>query len=71
MGLELYIAHRDKFEADEPDGGFQLAFPCCVCKHRHGADMDEPCRSCDHNANAVESSQADILCGLLAEAREK
>ena len=54
MGLELHIAHRDKFELEEPAGGFQLAFPCCVCTHRHGSDKDEPCRTCDHNANAVE-----------------
>lgn len=55
MGLELHFANRDKFELEEPGvGGYQLAFPCCVCAHREGSDKDEPCRTCDHNANAVE-----------------
>lgn len=58
MGLELYIADRDKFElADGPITG-GLSFPCCVCAHRYGSDKDEPCRTCDHNANAV----AEEIC---------
>lgn len=53
MGLEAHIAHRDHFELDEPSGGYALAFPCCCCQHRHRTDAEEPCRTCDHNANAV------------------
>ncbi len=49
MPLNQYCVNRDHFEADEGPG---LAFPCCVCKHRHCRDRDEPCRTCDHNANA-------------------
>lgn len=56
MGLHRYVVRRDKFEFNDPGGGFRLAFPCCVCIHRDGTDQEEPCRTCDHNANAVASS---------------
>ncbi|TJY57398.1 hypothetical protein E4T66_18500 [Sinimarinibacterium sp. CAU 1509] len=52
MSLEQYRVARDHFEVDEASAA-QLAFPCNVCRHRHGSDRAEPCRSCDHNANAV------------------
>jgi hypothetical protein len=44
------IVPRDNFEPEHPSGGF--AVPCCWCKHRHGSDSSEPCRTCDHNACA-------------------
>ncbi len=47
MGMELYKVSRDKFELDE--GDHQLAFPCCVCRHRYGTDKEEPCIRCDWN----------------------
>jgi len=55
MSLEEYIIQRptvnnDKFIADEKDSG--LSFPCCVCRHRHGEDTDDPCCRCGHNVNA-------------------
>lgn len=46
------IVPRDRFEPEIPRGGFDI--PCCWCKHRHGSDDAGPCRTCDHNANAVE-----------------
>lgn len=46
------IVPRDKFEPEYQGRGFEI--PCCWCKHRHGSDDQEPCRTCDHNANAVE-----------------
>lgn len=42
---------RDYFKID-PAFETRLAFPCCVCLHRHGSDRDEPCNKCEHNLNA-------------------
>lgn len=53
MGLEAFVVQRDKFKLDE-SAEVHLAFPCCVCAHRHGTDRDEPCRTCDHNLGAVQ-----------------
>ncbi len=50
-GLRDYDVNRDKFEADLYG---TLVFPCCCCKYKHGSDDAEPCRTCDHNANAVK-----------------
>lgn len=47
MGLIDYVVQSDKFQAEEATNGFD--FPCGVCIHRHGTDMDEPCGTCDHN----------------------
>ena len=43
---------RDRFEVDKLFET-RLAYPCCVCLHRHGTDRDEPCIYCEHNSNAV------------------
>lgn len=43
------INRRNKFD---PAFETRLAFPCCVCLHRHGSDRDEPCNKCEHNLNA-------------------
>ena len=53
MSLRDYVAiPRDKFELQElVTDGFD--FPCGLCKHRHGTDRDEPCRTCDHNINSI------------------
>lgn len=51
MGLIDYVVQRDKFQAEEVTNGFD--FPCGVCIHRHCTDMDEPCRTCDHNMRSV------------------
>jgi hypothetical protein len=53
MGLESYAVNGDHFEAEDLGGPAGLAFPCCVCVHRHGTDKEEPCRSCGHNACAA------------------
>lgn len=45
---------RDKFAPEES----HFAVPCCWCKHRHGSDADEPCRTCDHNFNAIPAEEA-------------
>jgi hypothetical protein len=42
---------RDRFTVD-PEFETRLAFPCCVCIHRHGTDRDEPCIKCQHNLSA-------------------
>jgi hypothetical protein len=54
-GLRDYDVNRDKFEADLYG---TLVFPCCCCKYKHGSDDAEPCRTCDHNANAVRDEDA-------------
>lgn len=56
MGLLNYTVKRDKFEAEEITNGFD--FPCGICVHRHGRDIDEPCRTCDHNLRAVQDDEA-------------
>lgn len=61
MGLATYSVTRDNFEADGGDQGF--SFPCCVCVHRHGSDQAEPCRTCDHNANAVPHAASQVSSG--------
>ena len=40
---------KDRFELDEEV--HSLAFPCCVCLYRTGADTEEPCSFCGNNAN--------------------
>lgn len=50
MGIEEYKVVRDHFEA-RLDLGY--GFPCCACKHIDQKAHEEPCRSCDHNVNAV------------------
>lgn len=49
MGLKDYEVKRDKFENDDT---MHFSFPCACCFHRHRRDSEEPCRTCDHNANA-------------------
>lgn len=48
---------RDRFEVDVR---FEttLAFPCCVCKHRHVTDREEPCILCEHNLAATTETQS-------------
>ena len=56
MSLRDYVKTRDKFELGDGQhfGGFD--FPCCDCKHvKQSADL-EPCRTCDHNVNAVKDT---------------
>lgn len=60
MSLRKYDVLRDNFEWDEADA---FSFPCCVCEHKRTRDTEEPCRTCDHNANAVKDNTAgrDLL----------
>ena len=44
------IVAGDHFEPEEHNIAFGI--PCCWCKHRFGSDTQDPCRTCDHNANA-------------------
>lgn len=58
MALKDYGVARDKFEI--PEHGLvgideQLCFPCCCCVHHYKTDSEEPCRTCDHNSNAVRT----------------
>ena len=52
MSLKDYEVKRDKFALDECIV-FTLSFPCCSCRNRAKMDYEDPCRTCDHNANAV------------------
>jgi hypothetical protein len=53
MSLQDWTCASDKFEPED-EGLTRLAFPCCACKHNRKTDADEPCRTCDHNVNAVK-----------------
>jgi hypothetical protein len=53
MSLRDYDVNRDKFEADEWG---TMVFPCFACKHGKKRGWDEPCRTCDHNVNAVKDT---------------
>lgn len=51
MSLDKYKVARDKFALDDTASVF--CFPCCACLHRKRSEHDNPCRTCDHNRNAV------------------
>ena len=66
VGLRDYAKARDKFELDAKDGGeprfaYELAWPCCCCKHSECTDQEEPCRTCDHNVNVVSPTERITL----------
>jgi hypothetical protein len=65
MSLEDYVVTRDKFQLhDKGTVGLELSFPCCHCQHRNMRDTDEPCRTCDHNVNAVkDTANAEVSEG--------
>lgn len=54
MGLSDYLVQRDKFVANQYGA---LSFPCSCCAHAGGDAQDEPCRTCDHNVNAVRDDE--------------
>ena len=55
MSLQDYKVNRDKFLIDLTGSvGLGLSFPCVCCTHRKMKDSQEPCRTCDHNCNAVK-----------------
>jgi hypothetical protein len=57
MSLRDYCKTRDRFELDPHFNGF-----CGLCK-RFGNDRSiEPCRSCDHNANATPAPEPVREC---------
>jgi hypothetical protein len=58
MSLRDYDVKRDKFVARE-DGEF--AFPCCVCVSKRKGQHEEPCRTCDHNVNAVKDTANAVV----------
>ena len=57
MSLKDYAVNRDKFQLRK-DGSHALSldFPCCHCSYCFKAETDEPCRTCDHNSNAVKDA---------------
>jgi len=55
MSLRDYLVNRDKFE---PEEWGTMAFPCCACKSVKKLETEEPCRTCDHNINAVHGTPA-------------
>jgi len=66
MSLRDYEVARDKFTLDARNGGpprfaHEVAFPCCVCVHAEHTDRDEPCRTCDHNVNAVKDTANSVV----------
>lgn len=55
MSLKDYAVKRDKFQLHgNVTIGLSVQFPCCHCQHRNKRLTDEPCRTCDHNVNAVK-----------------
>lgn len=57
MSLRDYLVERDKFQHGHDYSIY--GFPCCVCEHRQYDAQKEPCRTCDHNANAVKDDTAN------------
>lgn len=55
-GLNDYIVVSDKFEPSVKGNGF--AFPCNVCVHNTKDQESDPCRTCGHNANAIDSGKS-------------
>jgi len=58
MALRDYGVDRDKFEVTfDGTTKFKLdfVFPCSCCVHNETDECSEPCRTCDHNANAQDS----------------
>jgi len=53
MGLQDYAVTRDRFEYGDYFYKVEFDFPCCVCKWNQCDCADEPCRTCDHNVQAV------------------
>jgi hypothetical protein len=66
MSLRDYVVTRDKFQLhDKGTVGLELSFPCCHCQHRNMRDTDEPCRTCDHNVNAVKDTANGVVGGMV------
>lgn len=62
---------KDYFEVDRSFESV-LAFPCCVCEHRHGSDRDEPCNHCEHNCMAIQRNLSqEIAEGFVALANKR
>lgn len=55
MSLKDYEVARDKFECD--DAFSEFCFPCGACQHRGASSSEQPCLSCDHNANAKPDAE--------------
>ena len=53
MSLKDYCKTRDKFENSDGRHCAGFEFPCSVCKYVKQSATIEPCRTCDHNANAA------------------
>jgi hypothetical protein len=58
MSLRDYAVARDNFCLD-PLGytNTMFSFPCCVCRNKLKEASQEPCRTCDHNINAVRKQE--------------
>ena len=59
MGLGDYSVNRDKFEYGDDFYNREFDFPCCVCKWNQCDCAGEPCRTCDHNVQAVDDMPND------------
>lgn len=60
MSLQDYTVPRDKFTLATYRicGGVGITFPCSACVHQLLPAYVEPCRTCDHNINAVKEPTA-------------
>jgi hypothetical protein len=58
MSLSDYAKKRDRFEA-QTDAFDDI---CFLCKHFSVKANQEPCRTCDHNANAVKDERTCASC---------
>lgn len=56
MSLQDYAVERDRFEFS--DEALDFCFPCSACKFVKKAHWEEPCKHCDHNANAEPEPKA-------------
>ena len=56
MSLKDYAVNRDKFKVTPNGTQFKprYNFPCCCCINNDNDERSEPCRTCDHNSNAVK-----------------
>ena len=53
MPISDYAVPRDKFQLNRGAVNVGFDFPRNQCTNNSKEDNEEPCRTCDHNINAV------------------
>ena len=61
MSLQDYAVNRDKFNVTLFGKQFKprYNFPCSCCANNDKDERSEPCRTCDHNSNAVKDAHPE------------